>query len=149
MFLKQFDPSTTANSKNDEKERDDVENRPKSLRPPPKRLSNNSNSNSNNNNNIIITSKKIANATKYNKQIIKNVVGNICFFGALHETQRKSLMEEIDRCVSDNLIIRIAGARNHSFKGLYSWNLELNVAEKICGTGPSQISNTDIGFFFK
>ncbi|XP_051962428.1 LOW QUALITY PROTEIN: calmodulin-regulated spectrin-associated protein 1-B-like [Xyrauchen texanus] len=87
-------------------------------------------------------------STKSNKPIIQNAIAHCCLAGKVNEAQKNAILEEIERCESNHLIIlfRDGGCQ---FRALYSYSPEMEEILKLKGTGPRSISRKMIDRLFK
>lgn len=87
-------------------------------------------------------------SAKSNKPIIQNAIAHCCLAGKVNEAQKNAILEEIERCESNHLIIlfRDGGCQ---FRALYTYSPETEEILKLKGTGPRSISRKMIDRLFK
>nr|XP_055036521.1 calmodulin-regulated spectrin-associated protein 1-B-like isoform X2 [Misgurnus anguillicaudatus] len=87
-------------------------------------------------------------SAKSNKPIIQNAIAHCCLAGKVNESQKNSILEEIERCESNHLIIlfRDGGCQ---FRALYTYLPETEEILKLKGTGPRSISRKMIDRLYK
>ncbi|XP_056587472.1 calmodulin-regulated spectrin-associated protein 1a isoform X3 [Triplophysa dalaica] len=87
-------------------------------------------------------------SAKSNKPIIQNAIAHCCLAGKVNESQKNAILEEIERCESNHLIIlfRDSGCQ---FRALYTYFPETEEILKLKGTGPRSISRKMIDRFYK
>ncbi|XP_051534210.1 calmodulin-regulated spectrin-associated protein 1a isoform X1 [Myxocyprinus asiaticus] len=87
-------------------------------------------------------------SAKSNKPIIQNAISHCCLAGKVNEAQKNAILEEIERCESNHLIIlfRDGGCQ---FRALYSYSPETEEILKLKGTGPRAISRKMIDRLYK
>ncbi|XP_058613634.1 calmodulin-regulated spectrin-associated protein 1a isoform X2 [Onychostoma macrolepis] len=87
-------------------------------------------------------------SAKSNKPIIQNAIAHCCLAGKVNEAQKNAILEEIERCESNHLIIlfRDGGCQ---FRALYIYSPETEEIVKLKGTGPRAISRKMIDRLYK
>ncbi|XP_050948441.1 calmodulin-regulated spectrin-associated protein 1a isoform X1 [Labeo rohita] len=87
-------------------------------------------------------------SAKSNKPIIQNAIAHCCLAGKVNEAQKNAILEEIERCESNHLIIlfRDGGCQ---FRALYVYSPETEEIVKLKGTGPRAISRKMIDRLYK
>ncbi|XP_034451339.1 calmodulin-regulated spectrin-associated protein 1-B-like [Hippoglossus hippoglossus] len=87
-------------------------------------------------------------STKSNKKIIHNAISHCCLAGKVSEPQRNQILEELEKCESNHLMIlfRDAGCQ---FRALYSYFPDTEEIQKLTGTGPKSISKKMIDKLYK
>ncbi|XP_043085821.1 calmodulin-regulated spectrin-associated protein 1a isoform X2 [Puntigrus tetrazona] len=87
-------------------------------------------------------------SAKSNKAIIQNAIAHCCLAGKVNEAQKNAVLEEIERCESNHLIIlfRDGGCQ---FRALYVYSPETEEIVKLKGTGPRAISRKMIDRLYK
>ncbi|XP_026118292.1 calmodulin-regulated spectrin-associated protein 1a isoform X2 [Carassius auratus] len=87
-------------------------------------------------------------SAKSNKPIIQNAIAHCCLAGKVNESQKNAILEEIERCESNHLIIlfRDGGCQ---FRALYIYSPETEEIVKLKGTGPRAISRKMIDRLYK
>ncbi|XP_048021907.1 calmodulin-regulated spectrin-associated protein 1a isoform X5 [Megalobrama amblycephala] len=87
-------------------------------------------------------------SAKSNKPIIQNAIAHCCLAGKVNESQKNAILEEIERCESNHLIIlfRDGGCQ---FRALYIYSPETEEIVKLKGTGPRSISRKMIDRLYK
>ncbi|XP_016306696.1 calmodulin-regulated spectrin-associated protein 1a isoform X4 [Sinocyclocheilus anshuiensis] len=87
-------------------------------------------------------------SAKSNKPIIQNAIAHCCLAGKVNEAQKNAILEEIERCESNHLIIlfRDGGCQ---FRALYVYSSETEEIVKLKGTGPRAISRKMIDRLYK
>ncbi|XP_039619783.1 calmodulin-regulated spectrin-associated protein 1-B isoform X3 [Polypterus senegalus] len=87
-------------------------------------------------------------SAKSNKPIIHNAISHCCLAGKVNEAQKNSILEELEKCESNHLIIlfRDAGCQ---FRALYSYFPDTEEIHKLTGTGPKSISKKMIDKLYK
>uniref|UniRef100_A0A672NET8 Calmodulin-regulated spectrin-associated protein 1-B-like n=1 Tax=Sinocyclocheilus grahami TaxID=75366 RepID=A0A672NET8_SINGR len=87
-------------------------------------------------------------SAKSNKPIIQNAIAHCCLAGKVNEAQKNAILEEIERCESNHLIIlfRDGGCQ---FRALYIYSPETEEIIKLKGTGPRAISRKMIDRLYK
>ncbi|XP_067279283.1 calmodulin-regulated spectrin-associated protein 1a isoform X1 [Pseudorasbora parva] len=87
-------------------------------------------------------------SAKSNKPIIQNAIAHCCLAGKVNEAQKNAILEEIERCESNHLIIlfRDGGCQ---FRALYVYSPETEEIVKLKGTGPRSISRKMIDRLYK
>lgn len=90
------------------------------------------------------------NNNKSNKQVIKNAL-NAILAGGVNAKVRQEVLEDMEDSKADNFIILLRDNKNHSFRGLYSYDAELGQVLKVyAGTvGPDSITSADVVDYFK
>ncbi|KAJ8339061.1 hypothetical protein SKAU_G00358470 [Synaphobranchus kaupii] len=87
-------------------------------------------------------------SAKSNKPIIHNAIAHCCLAGKVNEPQKNSILEELEKCESNHLMIlfRDGGCQ---FRALYSYFPDTEEIHKLTGTGPKSISKKMIDKLFK
>ncbi|XP_061655672.1 calmodulin-regulated spectrin-associated protein 1-B-like isoform X3 [Phyllopteryx taeniolatus] len=87
-------------------------------------------------------------SSKSNKPIIINAIAHCCLAGKVNEAQKNVLLEELEKCESNHLIIlfRDGGCQ---FRGVYSYSPETEDIVKFTGTGPRVIGHKMIDRLYK
>ncbi|XP_036972368.1 calmodulin-regulated spectrin-associated protein 1-B-like isoform X2 [Acanthopagrus latus] len=87
-------------------------------------------------------------SSKSNKPIIINAIAHCCLAGKVNEGQKNAVIEELEKCESNHLIIlfRDGGCQ---FRGIYSYSPDTEEIAKFTGTGPRNISRKMIDKVYK
>ncbi|XP_061118686.1 calmodulin-regulated spectrin-associated protein 1-B-like isoform X3 [Conger conger] len=87
-------------------------------------------------------------SAKSNKPIIHNAIAHCCLAGKVNEPQKNSILEELEKCESNHLMIlfRDGGCQ---FRALYSYFPDTEEIHKLTGTGPKSISKKMIDKLYK
>uniref|UniRef100_A0AAV2MR89 Calmodulin-regulated spectrin-associated protein 1 n=1 Tax=Knipowitschia caucasica TaxID=637954 RepID=A0AAV2MR89_KNICA len=87
-------------------------------------------------------------SAKSNKPIIHNAISHCCLAGKVNEPQKNQILEELDKCESNHLMIlfRDGGCQ---FRALYSYFPDTEEIQKLTGTGPKSISKKMIDKLYK
>ncbi|XP_060763038.1 calmodulin-regulated spectrin-associated protein 1-B isoform X2 [Neoarius graeffei] len=87
-------------------------------------------------------------SAKSNKPIIHNAISHCCLAGKVNEPQKNSILEEIEKCESNHLMIlfRDGGCQ---FRALYSYFPDTEEIHKLTGTGPKSITKKMIDKLYK
>ncbi|XP_076014805.1 calmodulin-regulated spectrin-associated protein 1a [Genypterus blacodes] len=87
-------------------------------------------------------------SSKSNKPIIINAIAHCCLAGKVNETQKNVVLEELEKCESNHLILlfRDGGCQ---FRAIYSYSPDTEEIVKFTGTGPRSISPKMIDKLFK
>uniref|UniRef100_A0A674NVP6 Calmodulin regulated spectrin-associated protein 1b n=1 Tax=Takifugu rubripes TaxID=31033 RepID=A0A674NVP6_TAKRU len=87
-------------------------------------------------------------SAKSNKPIIHNAISHCCLAGKVNEPQKKQILEELEKCESNHLMIlfRDSGCQ---FRALYSYFPDTEEILKLTGTGPKSISKKMIDKLYK
>ncbi|KAI3362194.1 hypothetical protein L3Q82_012513 [Scortum barcoo] len=87
-------------------------------------------------------------SSKSNKPIIINAIAYCCLAGRVNETQKNAVLEELEKCESNHLIIlfRDGGCQ---FRAIYSYSPDTEEISKFTGTGPRNISRKMIDKLYK
>ncbi|KAM4746547.1 calmodulin-regulated spectrin-associated protein 1-B isoform 2-T2 [Anableps anableps] len=87
-------------------------------------------------------------SAKSNKPIIHNAISHCCLAGKVNEPQKNQILEELERCESNHLMIlfRDGGCQ---FRALYSYFPDTEEIHKLTGTGPKSISKKMIDKLYK
>uniref|UniRef100_A0A8C9Z7N6 Calmodulin regulated spectrin-associated protein 1a n=1 Tax=Sander lucioperca TaxID=283035 RepID=A0A8C9Z7N6_SANLU len=87
-------------------------------------------------------------SSKSNKPIIINAIAHCCLAGKVNETQKNVILEELEKCESNHLIIlfRDSGCQ---FRAIYSYSPDTEEIIKFTGTGPRSISRKMIDKLYK
>ncbi|KAM4634070.1 calmodulin-regulated spectrin-associated protein 1a [Polymixia lowei] len=87
-------------------------------------------------------------SSKSNKSIIINAITHCCLPGKVNESQKNVLLEELDKCESNHLLIlfRDGGCQ---FRAIYTYIPDTEEIIKFTGTGPRTISQKMIDKLYK
>ncbi|XP_029300555.1 calmodulin-regulated spectrin-associated protein 1-B-like isoform X2 [Cottoperca gobio] len=87
-------------------------------------------------------------SSKSNKPIIINAIAHCCLAGKVNEMQKNVILEELEKCESNHLIIlfRDGGCM---YRGIYSYTPETEEIVKFTGTGPRSIGRKMIDKLYK
>ncbi|XP_039658978.1 calmodulin-regulated spectrin-associated protein 1-B isoform X1 [Perca fluviatilis] len=87
-------------------------------------------------------------SSKSNKPIIHNAISHCCLAGKVNEPQKNQILEELDKCESNHLMIlfRDGGCQ---FRALYSYFPDTEEIQKLTGTGPKSITKKMIDKLYK
>ncbi|XP_070706473.1 calmodulin-regulated spectrin-associated protein 1-B-like isoform X2 [Pempheris klunzingeri] len=87
-------------------------------------------------------------SSKSNKPIIINAIAHCCLAGRVNESQKNAILEELEKCESNHLIIlfRDGGCQ---FRAIYSYSPDTEEITKFTGTGPRNISRKMIDKLYK
>uniref|UniRef100_A0A671RHN7 Calmodulin-regulated spectrin-associated protein 1-B n=1 Tax=Sinocyclocheilus anshuiensis TaxID=1608454 RepID=A0A671RHN7_9TELE len=87
-------------------------------------------------------------SAKSNKPIIHNAISHCCLAGKVNEPQKNSILEELEKCESNHLMIlfRDSGCQ---FRALYSYFPDTEDIHKLTGTGPKSITKKMIDKLYK
>ncbi|XP_067294189.1 calmodulin-regulated spectrin-associated protein 1-B isoform X3 [Pseudorasbora parva] len=87
-------------------------------------------------------------SAKSNKPIIHNAISHCCLAGKVNEPQKNSILEELEKCESNHLMIlfRDSGCQ---FRALYSYFPDTEEIQKLTGTGPKSITKKMIDKIYK
>ncbi|XP_042251571.1 calmodulin-regulated spectrin-associated protein 1-B-like isoform X2 [Thunnus maccoyii] len=87
-------------------------------------------------------------SSKSNKPIIINAIAHCCLAGKVNEGQKNFILEELEKCESNHLIIlfRDGGCQ---FRAIYSYSPDTEEIVKFTGTGPRSISRKMIDKLYK
>ncbi|XP_017546498.1 calmodulin-regulated spectrin-associated protein 1-B isoform X1 [Pygocentrus nattereri] len=87
-------------------------------------------------------------SAKSNKPIIHNAISHCCLAGKVNEPQKNSILEELEKCESNHLMIlfRDGGCQ---FRALYSYFPDTEEIHKLTGTGPKSITKKMIDKLYK
>ncbi|XP_043096593.1 calmodulin-regulated spectrin-associated protein 1-B isoform X2 [Puntigrus tetrazona] len=87
-------------------------------------------------------------SAKSNKPIIHNAISHCCLAGKVNEPQKNSILEELEKCESNHLMIlfRDSGCQ---FRALYSYFPDTEEIHKLTGTGPKSITKKMIDKLYK
>ncbi|XP_032395348.1 calmodulin-regulated spectrin-associated protein 1a isoform X2 [Etheostoma spectabile] len=87
-------------------------------------------------------------SSKSNKPIIINAIAHCCLAGKVNETQKNVILEELEKCDSNHLIIlfRDSGCQ---FRAIYSYSPDTEEIIKFTGTGPRSIGRKMIDKLYK
>ncbi|XP_034402638.1 calmodulin-regulated spectrin-associated protein 1-B-like [Cyclopterus lumpus] len=87
-------------------------------------------------------------SSKSNKPIIINAIAHCCLAGKVNETQKNVILEELEKCESNHLIIlfRDGGCQ---FRAIYSYSPDTEEIIKFTGTGPRSIGRKMIDKLYK
>ncbi|KAG7241193.1 hypothetical protein INR49_025936 [Caranx melampygus] len=87
-------------------------------------------------------------SSKSNKPIIINAIAHCCLAGKVNEVQKNVVLEELEKCESNHLIIlfRDGGCQ---FRAIYSYSPDTEEIIKFTGTGPRSISRKMIDKLYK
>ncbi|XP_067868327.1 calmodulin-regulated spectrin-associated protein 1-B isoform X3 [Heterodontus francisci] len=87
-------------------------------------------------------------SSKSNKPIIHNAISHCCLAGKVNETQKNTILEELEKCEANHYIIlfRDAGCQ---FRALYAYSPDSEEIQKLTGTGPKNINKKMIDKLYK
>ncbi|XP_029024250.1 calmodulin-regulated spectrin-associated protein 1-B-like isoform X2 [Betta splendens] len=87
-------------------------------------------------------------SSKSNKPIIINAIAHCCLAGKVNEAQKNAVIEELEKCESNHLIIlfRDGGCQ---FRAIYSYSPDTEEIVKFTGTGPRAIGRKMIDKLYK
>ncbi|KAM9821216.1 calmodulin-regulated spectrin-associated protein 1-B-like [Neosynchiropus ocellatus] len=87
-------------------------------------------------------------SSKSNKPIIINAIAHCCLAGKVNEAQKNVVLEELEKCESNHLIIlfRDGGCQ---FRAIYSYSPDTEEIIKFTGTGPRMIVRKMIDRLYK
>ncbi|GAA6219341.1 calmodulin-regulated spectrin-associated protein 1-B-like [Lates japonicus] len=87
-------------------------------------------------------------SSKSNKPIIINAIAHCCLAGKVNEAQKNVVLEELEKCESNHLIIlfRDSGCQ---FRAIYSYSPDTEEIIKFTGTGPRSIGRKMIDKLYK
>ncbi|XP_038589934.1 calmodulin-regulated spectrin-associated protein 1-B-like isoform X2 [Micropterus salmoides] len=87
-------------------------------------------------------------SSKSNKPIIINAIAHCCLAGRVNEGQKNAILEELEKCESNHLIIlfRDGGCQ---FRAIYSYSPDTEEIIKFTGTGPRAITRKMIDKLYK
>ncbi|XP_040013404.1 calmodulin-regulated spectrin-associated protein 1a [Xiphias gladius] len=87
-------------------------------------------------------------SSKSNKPIIINAIAHCCLAGKVNESQKNVVLEELEKCESNHLIIlfRDGGCQ---FRAIYSFSPDTEEIIKFTGTGPRTIGRKMIDKLYK
>uniref|UniRef100_A0A8C6NKQ6 Calmodulin regulated spectrin associated protein 1 n=1 Tax=Nothobranchius furzeri TaxID=105023 RepID=A0A8C6NKQ6_NOTFU len=87
-------------------------------------------------------------SSKSNKPIIINAIAHCCLAGKVNEVQKNVVLEELEKCESNHLIIlfRDGGCQ---FRAIYSYSPDTEEIVKFTGTGPRTIGRKMIDKLYK
>ncbi|XP_029136915.2 calmodulin-regulated spectrin-associated protein 1a isoform X1 [Labrus bergylta] len=87
-------------------------------------------------------------SSKSNKPIIINAIAHCCLAGKVNEGQKNAILEELEKCESNHLIIlfRDGGCQ---FRAIYSYSPDTEEIVKFTGTGPRNISSKMVEKLYK
>ncbi|XP_041665997.1 calmodulin-regulated spectrin-associated protein 1a isoform X2 [Cheilinus undulatus] len=87
-------------------------------------------------------------SSKSNKPIIINAIAHCCLAGKVNEAQKNAILEELEKCESNHLIIlfRDGGCQ---FRAIYSYSPDTEEIIKFTGTGPRTISRKMVDKLYK
>uniref|UniRef100_A0A672HSM5 Calmodulin regulated spectrin-associated protein 1a n=1 Tax=Salarias fasciatus TaxID=181472 RepID=A0A672HSM5_SALFA len=87
-------------------------------------------------------------SSKSNKPIIVNAIAHCCLAGKVNEVQKNVILEELEKCESNHLIIlfRDGGCQ---FRAVYSYSPDTEEIVKFTGTGPRAIGRKMIDKLYK
>uniref|UniRef100_A0A671M5M5 Calmodulin-regulated spectrin-associated protein 1-B-like n=1 Tax=Sinocyclocheilus anshuiensis TaxID=1608454 RepID=A0A671M5M5_9TELE len=87
-------------------------------------------------------------SAKSNKPIIHNAIAHCCLAGKVNEPQKNSILEELEKCESNHLMIlfRDSGCQ---FRALYCYFPDTEEIHKLTGTGPKSITKKMIDKLYK
>ncbi|TKS84786.1 Calmodulin-regulated spectrin-associated protein 1-B [Collichthys lucidus] len=87
-------------------------------------------------------------SSKSNKPIIINAIAHCCLAGRVNESQKNAVLEELEKCESNHLIIlfRDGGCQ---FRAIYSYSPDTEEIVKFTGTGPRAITPKMIDKLYK
>ncbi|XP_030598222.1 calmodulin-regulated spectrin-associated protein 1a isoform X2 [Archocentrus centrarchus] len=87
-------------------------------------------------------------SSKSNKPIIINAIAHCCLAGKVNEVQKNVVLEELEKCESNHLIIlfRDGGCQ---FRAIYAYSPDTEEIVKFSGTGPRTINRKMIDKLYK
>ncbi|XP_035377587.1 calmodulin-regulated spectrin-associated protein 1a isoform X2 [Electrophorus electricus] len=87
-------------------------------------------------------------SAKSNKALIQNAITHCCLAGKVNEAQKNAILEEIERCECNHLMIlfRDGGCQ---FRALYAYAADSEEMAKLAGTGPRAVTRKMIDKLFK
>uniref|UniRef100_UPI00398F784F calmodulin-regulated spectrin-associated protein 1-B isoform X2 n=1 Tax=Pristiophorus japonicus TaxID=55135 RepID=UPI00398F784F len=87
-------------------------------------------------------------SSKSNKPIIHNAISHCCLAGKVNETQKNSILDELEKCEANHYIIlfRDAGCQ---FRALYAYSPDSEEIQKLTGTGPKNINKKMMDKLYK
>ncbi|XP_074546303.1 calmodulin-regulated spectrin-associated protein 1a isoform X2 [Halichoeres trimaculatus] len=87
-------------------------------------------------------------SSKSNKPIIINAIAHCCLAGKVNEAQKNAILEELEKCESNHLIIlfRDGGCQ---FRAIYSYSPDTEEIIKFTGTGPRSITRKMVDKVYK
>ncbi|XP_035464673.2 calmodulin-regulated spectrin-associated protein 1a isoform X2 [Scophthalmus maximus] len=87
-------------------------------------------------------------SSKSNKPIIINAIAHCCLAGKVNEAQKNVLLEELEKCESNHLIILLRDG-GCQFRAIYSYSQDTEEIAKFTGTGPRTIGRKMIDKVYK
>ncbi|TPX63387.1 hypothetical protein SpCBS45565_g06658 [Spizellomyces sp. 'palustris'] len=84
-----------------------------------------------------------------NRLLIRNALIHVCLAGAVNEQTKQEVLEDLSTSPSTHFIILFRDIKNHSFRGLYSYDPELDQALRIYGVGPDVLDTNSVAEFYK
>ncbi|XP_047184867.1 calmodulin-regulated spectrin-associated protein 1-B isoform X1 [Scophthalmus maximus] len=87
-------------------------------------------------------------SARSNKPIIHNAISHRCLAGKVNEPQKNQILEELDKCESNHLMILFRDER-FQFRALYSYFPDTEEIHKLTGTGPKSIGHAMIDKLYK
>ncbi|XP_062867249.1 calmodulin-regulated spectrin-associated protein 1a [Trichomycterus rosablanca] len=87
-------------------------------------------------------------SAKSNKPIIQNAIAHCCLAGKVNEAQKTSILDEIERCEANHLMILFRDG-GRQFRAVYVFVPDTEELVKLTGTGPRAITRKMIDILFK
>ncbi|KAJ3226399.1 Calmodulin-regulated spectrin-associated protein 2 [Clydaea vesicula] len=86
-----------------------------------------------------------------NKKLIRNALIHVCLAGKVNENTLTEVLEDLDESKYENFIILFKGLKNNTFRGLYSYDSNLNQVLKTYteSQGPDSLTTDDVIEFYK
>ncbi|KND03797.1 uncharacterized protein SPPG_01254 [Spizellomyces punctatus DAOM BR117] len=84
-----------------------------------------------------------------NRLLIRNALIHVCLAGAVNEQTKQEVLEDLSTSPSTHFIILFRDVKNHSFRGLYSYDPELDHALRLYGVGPDVLDTHSVAEFYK
>ncbi|KAJ3614078.1 hypothetical protein NHX12_017655 [Muraenolepis orangiensis] len=85
---------------------------------------------------------------KSNKFIIHNALSRCCLAGKVNETQKKKMVEEMDKSPANHFLILFRDA-SCQFRGVYTVNPDTQELVRLAGVGPRTIGSTQVECIYK
>uniref|UniRef100_A0A668A6M3 CKK domain-containing protein n=1 Tax=Myripristis murdjan TaxID=586833 RepID=A0A668A6M3_9TELE len=85
---------------------------------------------------------------KSNKFIIHNALSRCCLAGKVNETQKKKIVEEMEKSPANHFLILFRDA-SCQFRGVYTMNPDTQELIRLVGVGPRTISSTQVESIYK
>ncbi|OQR86748.1 hypothetical protein THRCLA_10518 [Thraustotheca clavata] len=96
---------------------------------------------------------KIAASKPSNRQLIQNAIEYTLLAGTACEKEREKVLNLLLEHKSENWIILIKGSSvqdiKMTFRGLYTFDITLDVVQRVYGQGPQQLQSSSIKQFFR